>query len=204
LTGSDQDLLRQAAEGNGDSLARLVEEHGLIVRRQVATEIPQKWQSVLSVDDVMQQTYTDAFVDAHRFSSDGGSLTAWLLSLARYNLIDALRMLEADKRGGGRRRLSLSANESLIALWETIGGSHTTPSGHAAKNEARAALENSIEKLPESYRRVVQLYDLEGQSMDEVAKALDKNSGAVYMMRTRALRKLRALLGSDSKYFSRS
>ena len=204
MTGSDQDLLRQAAEGDADSLARIVREHGLIVRSQVATEIPQKWQSVLCVDDVMQQTYTDAFVDADRFSSDGGSLTGWLLSLAKCNLIDTLRMLEADKRGGGRRRMSLSDNESFVALWETLGGSCTTPSGHAAKNEARAALESAVEKLPESYQRVVQLYDLEGRSVDEVAEALDKNPGAVYMMRTRALRKLRTLLGNVSKYFSQS
>ena len=205
-SSSDSDLLRQATSGDDHALAELLQEHGPVVRRRLAGEVSRRWQSALSMDDVMQQTYADAFLDIGRFDPDGeGSFVAWLTSLAKCNLVDVLRMLEAEKRGKGRGRVQPEAgHESFVALSELLDAGRSTPSRHVARDEACAALECAIQQLPESYRRVVQMFDIEERPMKEVAQALNRSLGAVYMVRARAHRRLREFMGSASNYFSKA
>lgn len=47
---------RVGQERHGEMLAR----HGAVVQQMVARRIPRRWRSVLSPEDVMQQTYMDA------------------------------------------------------------------------------------------------------------------------------------------------
>lgn len=201
---SDEELLAQATAGNSDALAQLLERHGSLLRGSIAGEIPRRWRAVLSADDVAQETYIDAFLDISRFHpSAATSFLGWLLTLARRNLLDALRMLEAEKRGRHRRRVqSRPPHESLLALYEYVGGARSTPSRHAARAEALEALRHAIDRLPAAYRRVVQLYDLEGRSSAEVAVQLGLSRGAMFMVRCRAHRHLRQYLGTASLYLS--
>ena len=146
MSASDNHLLNQAASGDRHALVQLLEQHGPAVRRRIEGRIPRRWRSALSADDIMQQTYIDAFVDADRFVANGkGSFPKWLGSLAKCNLLDALKMLEADKRGKGRPRIELRTREdSFIALHELIGSAHSTPSQHVARDEACDALERAV------------------------------------------------------------
>ncbi len=206
VASSDHDHLAETLKPDRQTLPQLLERHGPVVRQRLATHIPRCWQAVLSVDDVMQQTYTDAFLDIDRFVPQGdGSFAAWLVSLAKCNLVDALRMLEAGKRGQGRRPLEPRAGEdSAAALCELLGSPSATPSRQAARDEANTALDRAVRQLPEAYRRVVQMYDLENRPVEEVARALGRSPGAVYMVRARAHRRLRELMGATSRYFSAS
>jgi RNA polymerase sigma-70 factor (subfamily 1) len=203
----DADTIDRAILGDQDALTDLLERHGHDVRARVAGGLPQRWQSLLSLDDVMQQAYTDAFLSIKSFRSRGeGSFTAWLTTLAKNNLLDAIKMLEAEKRGGGRRPVDIAAgsDHSFVALFEWLGGVSSTPSRHAAQLEARQALARSIEQLPEAYRQVVQMYDLNGEDIEAVAAALGRSAGAVYMLRARAHRMLAEMLGTASRFLSAS
>jgi RNA polymerase sigma factor (sigma-70 family) len=204
--GSGQNLLDRARSGDGNALAELLEDHTDAVRGGLAGKIPRRWRSLLSVDDVLQQTYIDAFLHIDKFKPDGAaSFRTWFVSLASYNLVDAIRMLEADKRGRCHACTPLpSKGDSILALYDLLSAAGTSPSQRVARHEARGALDDAIRRLPDCYRQVVQMYDLEGQSVDEVARALKRSPGAVYMIRARAHRRLSELLGHPSKYFSRS
>ncbi len=204
MGSSDANLLEQANRGDEHALTALLSQHGPAVRRVVARNIPKRWRSMLTADDVMQQTYIDAFLDLHRFKPDsGGSFPAWLTSLAKCNLADALKMLDAHKRGKGHCRVESSDHhDSMMALYELLAATQSTPSRHAARAEARAALARAIEQLPEDYGLTVRMYDLEGRPIDEIAAALKRSTGAVYMMRARAHRRLGVMLGSASGYLS--
>ncbi|MBP7937722.1 MAG: sigma-70 family RNA polymerase sigma factor, partial [Phycisphaerae bacterium] len=48
--------------------------------------------------------------------------------------------------------------------------------------------------LPETYRRVVEQFDIEFRPPAEIARALGRSVGAVYMVRTRAHDRLREIL----------
>lgn len=206
MAASSIALVQRAAHGYRAALTELLERHGPAVRVRFQSQIPKRWQSVLSLDDLMQETYTDAFLDFGEFApQDDNSFEHWLEAIAKHNLSDALRMLEAEKRGGDRKRIEMSkTDESFVALYDLLSHSGTTPSRAAAKGEVRTALKQAVEQLPTDYRRVVQLYDLEGAMIGEVSKALDRRPGAVFMLRARAHRALSKLLGSSSNFFSDS
>lgn len=200
----DDEHLKLACGGDADALTELLKHYGPIIRQDVARQIPRRWQALLSEDDVMQQTYADAFRSIRRFKPRGeGSFAKWLVSLARCNARDAIKMLQAEKRGGSRRRIEVTnTNESMCALYEQLATSGTSPSQHAARAEATSALSQAIQGLQPTYHQVVQMYDLEGRPMDEVAQVLKRSPGAVYMLRARAHDQLREELGTASQFFS--
>jgi len=206
VTSSTNDLLTRATDGDPDALALLLERHGPTVRKTLVGKISARWQSVLSEDDVMQQTYADAFQDIGRFVPQGdGSFVAWLTKMANRSLLDGVKMLEREKRGGKRRQVKArDCNESSMALYELVGKTSSTPSRHAARDEARDALARAIQKLPTAYREVVRSYDLDGQPVQQVADALKRSCGAVFMLRARAHAHLREMMGAASDYLSGS
>ncbi len=199
-------LIAQAVDGSPDALSSLLEEFGPLVRREIGPRIPAQWRSVLSEDDVMQQTYADAFRSIGQFVPLGdGSFRAWLASLATFNLRDALRMLTAEKRGGDRKRVGNNpSSDSYDDLLDILSDSGTSPSGRVARNEGASALEDAISSLPEIYQAVVRLFDLECRPIGVVADNIQRSPGAVYMLRARAHDKLRRVLGETGKFFTDS
>jgi RNA polymerase sigma factor (sigma-70 family) len=204
MAGSDLELVARAKAGDRGAIAALFEQHGPTARQAVAGHIPRRWQSVLSEDDVMQQTYMDAALSIKKFEPRGdGSMGAWMARLATCNLQDALKALKAVKRGGDRRRVEHGpGSSSALALHELLATTSSTPSRHAARDEAGQTLKRAVNRLPRGYRRVIQLYDLESKPIEQVAAELDRSQGAVYMLRARAHDRLREILGSPSRFFT--
>ena len=200
------DVLDRAVHGDQNALVALLTRHGPAVRASLAGRIPRRWQAVLSEDDVVQQTYANAVAKIRQFTSGSeSSFARWLETTARRNLCDALKMLEAEKRGGNRRPVRpRTADESLLDLWEVLSSTGTTPSGGASNDEARTALRRAIDELPEVYALVVNLYDLDGKPVEEVAAALQRSPGAVFMLRARAHERLHEIMGRTSNFFSGS
>ena len=200
------ELLRHAIGGDEKALSALLRRYEPDVRRALADGIPKRFRSLLAEDDVVQQTFTDAFLGIQDFTAAGpDSFLAWLKTVARNNLREALRALETDKRGGGRRRVAGAPTDASWTLFDLLRDpTRTTPSRHAARGEIDEALRRAIRRLPRAYRRVVELYDLEGRSADEVAAELGRSPGAVYLLRNRAHQRLRELLGATTKFFSDS
>ena len=203
---SDENLLERAAGGEREALVALLKRHAATARQAVGGRIPQRWQSLLSEDDVIQQTYADAVAYVGQFDGrEEAAFAAWLATIARRNLSDAVKMLEREKRGGDRRRVEpRGRDESVLALCDVLAGTGGTPSGNAAREEARAALQRAIDELPEAYARVVTMYDLDQQPVQDVAQALERSPGAVFMLRARAHERLHEIMGGTSKYFGRA
>jgi RNA polymerase sigma factor (sigma-70 family) len=167
------------------------------VRRRIEPRIPKRFRSVIGVDDVMQQTFVDAYRDAKRFEPRGDdSFAAWLSAIAERNLLDAVRMLEAQKRGGDRRRIEPRTREdSVRGLADLLSGSGTSPSGAAVGREHIGMLEKGLHSLPHDYRAVVEMYDLQGRPIEDVARELNRSQGAAFMLRARAHRLLAEIVG---------
>ena len=200
----DSGLLKRAQGGDRSALTRLLEQEGPRVRQGLAGKIPSAWQSVLAIDDVMQQTYADAFLDIHQFRPQGrGSFHSWLATLAGNNLQDALRTLRAKKRGDGWHRVAAAnPDDSMSSLLDWISSGGPTPSSYAARQEACSLLRGAIERLSESYRAVVEMYDLQGLPVEEVAGLMGRSIGAVFMMRARAHQRLAEKMGRASQFLT--
>lgn len=137
-------------------------------------------------EDVAQETAIKAYVNLRNFRGDSQFRT-WVLSIARNEGLGRLRKL------GARREDSLEADTdqqtgdytpAILTSWREV------PTEALERKELGAILRKAIEGLPEIYRNVVLLRDIEEMDVRETAAALGITEGAVKVRLHRA----RALL----------
>jgi RNA polymerase sigma-70 factor, ECF subfamily len=195
-------LVGRAVAGDADSLSTLLAHFGPQVERQL--QIGRIWQSQIDPGDVMQVTYLEAFMQIGVFRPEqAGAFEAWLGRIAQNNLRDAIRGLERQKQMPQARRVEFAPNsdDSYTGLYEQIAATTTTASRVATKKDTTRLLQAAIDLLPPDYAMSVRLYDLEGQSIGDVAKSMGRSTGAVHMIRARAHERLGELLGTASSWF---
>lgn len=200
---ADEALVARAVEGDEEALSRLLALLGPRIRDRL--RISRRWQALVDPDDVMQTTYLEAFlrIGSLRASTLPG-LQKWLERIAENNLRDAVRELERAKRPDSRPRAEQGEGEaSRAAFLDALVQVSRTASRDAVTREAVDLLSDALARLPESYRQIVELYDLQGRDIDELSATLGRSKGALYMLRARAHDRLAELLGPASHLFDR-
>lgn len=196
-------VISKAIAGDRNALSQLLELAAPVLRARLSSAIAQELQSMLTLDDLLQETYADAAQALGDFKPTGyNAFLAWLETIARRNLIDAARWLRS--RGAGQNvSMSADRDDSLDALYlDMLSTSASTPSRFAARNEMRGYLESAIAQLGSIQRNVIEKHDLRGVDTGQIAAELGRSVGAVYLIRNRALRRLRELMGDSGLFFS--
>jgi RNA polymerase sigma factor (sigma-70 family) len=192
-------LVERAGAGDQEALAQLLAAECARWRASLARSIPRRLRSLIDADDLLQQTCVDAFRGySHAKIASEAAMSAWFGTIARRNLIDAIRLLRSQKRGGQWRAASgTSWQSSLPGLVWQLWATSVTASRKAMNLELVARLEQAVASLPAHYRAVVRHYDLDQRPIEEVAQELGRSVGATFMLRGRAHRLLLELLGSS-------
>jgi RNA polymerase sigma-70 factor (ECF subfamily) len=141
--------------------------------------------------DALQDAFLSAFRSLDRF--EGGSLlSTWLHRIAVNAALMKVRT---------RRRRPEESIESLLPVFREDGhhqesvASWTEPADVAmARAESRALVRQCIDQLPDSYRTVLLLRDIEEMDTAEAAQALGISANAVKIRLHRARQALRTLL----------
>jgi RNA polymerase sigma-70 factor (ECF subfamily) len=156
------------------------------------------------VEDILQQTFLQAFRDVRRFQPRSGATFAdWLGTIAEHRLLDAIKQHDRQKRGGDWARIEGSADDSRLSpVLDWVAGSATPPSGAAARAEALHALQVAIAGLEPDQRDAIRLRLLEGKSLEEAASELGRTPDAVRGLVHRGKQKLRDALGRASQWIS--
>lgn len=197
MSPDELNWVRLAVKGDKDALGNLLEAYGPGV--EAAMVISSKWGGMLDAADVMQVTYMEAFVQIHGFEpARAEAFPQWLKRIAENNLRDAIRSLEAKKNPPAHLKLNAESGDTSLALFDVLTSGVGTPSRIVRQDEARDRLRRALARLPSDYAKAVQSYDLEGKPVEEVARLLERSTGAVFMLRQRAHDRLRALLGTPS------
>ncbi|MBK8914695.1 MAG: sigma-70 family RNA polymerase sigma factor [Phycisphaerales bacterium] len=199
MSTSHREQIQRAVSGDKDALGELLERIGPDVERGL--RISSTWRGQLDASDVMQVTYIEAFMQISQFDATRPeAFVGWLRRIAENNLRDAIRSLESRRNPPPRMQLAAHGGDSGAALFDVLTAGTGTPSLAARRNDAGARLREALHMLPPDYARVVQLYDLDLRSIDEVAAELNRSPGAIYMLRSRGLDRLRELLGPPSHF----
>lgn len=189
----EQDLVQEAVAGDRLALDRLLAMHAVALAKHLQPRMPSSLSGVIDADDVLQQTFLQAYRDIRSFQPyHQGSFYAWLRGIADNRLLDCVRELKRKKRGGEFRRVQRphDAASSLGDFLETLVSAKRSPSQSVAIHEAEAVLLAGIEVLPSDQREAIQRHCLEGQSLQEVADAMGRTSGAVRALVHRGKRRL--------------
>lgn len=198
--------IHQAQAGDRDSLELLLLDHSGQLRKHIARSLPSRYQSVFDVDDIMQEVLTSAFLNIGQLQDTSPlGFNAWLMAIADLTLINSMRVESAQKRGGDFNRrewITEPVTGRLIQILETLPGNSKSGSSVAAHQEAIAALQVAIAGLPTSQRRAVQIYFVQGKSLEQTCHDLALTPGAVRGLLHRAKVNLSEAMGRASAWLS--
>lgn len=141
-------------------------------------------------EEAVQSAYVSAFASLDTFEGRS-SLSTWL---TRIVVNEALGRLRAQKR---RRNQLEGAGVAVLEDYREafMRGSEARPPDVAlAREQMRRLLEQAVATLPETFRTVFVLREVEGLSGEETAEALDLPVATVKTRLHRARRKLQQIL----------
>ncbi len=201
----DSELIQAAIGGDRLAMGRLLMRHDAQLRRKVHAWIPRELGPLLTVDEVLQETYAEAYRHISSFVPKGPeSLYCWLAKIAERRFFNARRWLLAGKRDL-RKQVGrpVGAGTSFVELAQVLAGHDATPSHHAARHEFERQLQVALAGIKDDYREALWMRYIEGRPVKEVAALMGRTDRAVHMLCSRGLRALREQLGSASGFLTR-
>lgn len=142
-------------------------------------------------EDLLQETYLRAYAHYDGFQ-EGTNLKAWLFRILKNGFINGYRQKKA-----GPREVDLERGEtSFEAALEEVTPPAPTPEDELVEKTLDGDVARALAALPEDFRLVVELVDLQDFSYREVADILEIPLGTVMSRLYRGRRLLEeALLG---------
>jgi len=192
-------LIQRARGGEPEPLARLLETYRNYLRLLARTWMDASLRGKADASDLVQETLFKAH---QRFGQFRGAtepeIAAWLRQILARNLADfARKFRSAEARALSRERsLEDELERSSLALGRMLAAGGNSPSQSAARRELSVVLADALADLPEDYREVLVLRNLQELDWDEVARRMHRSHGAVRMLWARALKQLRPLIES--------
>jgi RNA polymerase sigma-70 factor (ECF subfamily) len=143
-------------------------------------------------ESLTQETFLQAIQNIESFRGDS-KISTWLCSIA-------INLARGHLRKS--KRYDVLEESDIEGLMPTFGPSgrgqevHSDwhPERYTEKAERIAMVHEALEKLPEDYRTVIGLRDLDELTTQEVAELLEISEGAVRVRLHRARQALRALI----------
>lgn len=128
------------------------------------------------VEDVMQQAYINAFTHLHQFE-DRSQFSTWLIRIALHEAFGRRRKMQRAETTTARNRSDVDDDRG--EFMETISSPQADPERQAYAQELHRVLEAAVDTLPETYRTVFMLRDIEGLSTSETGEGLGLGDEAV-------------------------
>jgi RNA polymerase sigma-70 factor, ECF subfamily len=163
-TLSDAEIVSRVRAGEPALFEILMRRHNERIYRTARAVLKDENE----VEDVMQQAYINAFTHLHQFE-DRSQFSTWLTRIA---LNEAF-----GRRRRNRRRESLHTTPRDYAdepgeLMEMLAAPQPDPERQAYAQELRHVLEQAVDSLPDTYRMVFMLRDIQGLSTGETGEGL--------------------------------
>lgn len=179
----DSELVKRAQRGDDDAFAELIRRHHAQVLALCRSMMP----DAASADDAAQEAFFKAYRSLKGFRGDA-AFSSWLYRVASTRCLDLLRSASRAKA------------QSLDALLEEEGErvsallAQEGPERSAADRDLAARV---LAALPDGYRQILTLREVNGLSYDELCEALGCTLDAVKAR----LRRARLELAEKLRHF---
>lgn len=154
-------------------------------------------QNEADAEDAMQETFLKAFRSLASFRGDA-RFSTWLISIVLNEARSKLRrkkLISLDAEPDGDNPSDFSP--ALLRDW------HEVPSQALERHEMKQMLQDAIAALPDGYRVVFLLREVEELSTQEAAAMLQMNESALKVRLHRARMMLQKELAPKLKHFNR-
>jgi RNA polymerase sigma-70 factor (ECF subfamily) len=182
---SDEHLVLLAKNGDDPAFAELVKRYSRRILR-VARNITNNDEDS---EDVLQETFLKAYTHLDRFEGNSKFYT-WLVRIAMNEALMKLRKRKTGKVVSLDEELSTGDDTVTreIAVWDG------NPEDQFSQHELRELLDKTVSSLPDGFRTVFILRDVEELSTEETADMLGLSIPAVKSRLLRARLQLREKL----------
>jgi len=171
------ELVRQALNGDSNALAELYRHHLDYIYRYVYMRIGTQ----ADAEDLTSETFLRMVENLDRYRGRG-QFRGWLLGIARHVVNDFYRI---------HYRIGEETLDELEVRWAANPFSTDDPDNDLKRQKNLVFLMREwLARLPDHYRRVLELRFLEGRSIRETAQAMNCTETTVKVRQYRALKKL--------------
>lgn len=195
ITTEEATLVADLKAGSEDAFAVLIAQYHQPLYSLIARSLTDPSDAA----DITQEVFIKVFRSIRGFHGES-SLRTWLYRIALHEASNQRRWWSRHKR----QELTIDTPESSdpgdegLPLVATLADSSCSPFDHAAQAELRFRVEAALRLVPEVFRTVVVLREIEGFAYEEIAEILNVNIGTVKSRLTRGRSALRELLASES------
>jgi RNA polymerase sigma-70 factor (ECF subfamily) len=180
----DEDVVRRVRQGETALFEVLMRRYNQRIYRVVRAILKDDAET----EDVMQQAYLNAYRHLDQFA-ERAKFSTWLTKIAVY---------EALHRARKEPPASLDeAGSEGTTIMGTLRSNAPDPEQALLAKETAGLLEAAVTALPETFRQVFMLRDVEGLSTLETAECLGLNEDTVKTRLHRARRHMRRHLSSQ-------
>jgi len=181
----DCELVARMARRDERALGELYDRHGGPVYSLALAIVGER----ADAEEVVADSFGQAWRTAEQFDPARGSVTAWLATITRTRALDLVRA-----RGRRARALTRAAVGNSEGLAAPIAAAGEAPDRGVERQEARRLVERSLAELSEAQRRVIELAYFGGLTQTEIAAELQEPLGTVKTRMRAGLEKLRGSL----------
>ncbi len=178
-------LIHDAIQGDLDAFNRLI----LAYQDRVYNQAYRVLGESQAADDATQEAFISAYKNLRSFR--GGSFRAWLLRIVTNACYDELRR---------RKRRPTTSLEPLDESGDEIESPHwiadpgELPEDNVLRAELGRAIQHCLDKLPQDFRVVVVLIDIQGLDYREASNVIGKPLGTVKSRLARARNRMQECL----------
>jgi RNA polymerase sigma-70 factor (ECF subfamily) len=178
---SDAELVRRAQEGNSDAFASLFHTH----KARIYSVCLRMTNNAAEAEDLTQDAFLQVFRKLATFRGDS-ALSTWLYRIAVNTVLMHFRKKVL-------RQISLDEpyNQDAKVVRREYGSRDDRLTGSVD----RIALARAIKELPDGYRTIFLLHEVEGYEHQEIAELLDCSVGNSKSQLHKAKLRIRELLG---------
>ena len=196
ITTEDAALIADLKAGSEEAFAVLIAQY----HQPLYSLIARSLNDPADAADITQEVFIKVFRSIRGFHGEA-SLRTWLYRIALHEASNQRRWWSRHKK----QEITIdtpadsdSDGDDGLCLSATLADRGDSPFDHAAQSEVRERVEAALRQLPEAFRTVVILREIEGFAYDEISEILNVNIGTVKSRLTRGRSALRALLVNRS------
>lgn len=182
---SDQRLVVLARHGNERAVRVLVRRYNQQLFRVARGVVRDDGEA----EDVVQAAYVHAFTSLGGYRGES-SFSTWLTRIALNEAYGRLRRRRPTVELSEVEAVDVSEGGRLLMFSITQGPAN--PENEAGREQVRQVLERAIEAIPESFRLVLILRDIQGFNIEETADLLSIRAETVKTRLFRARKLIRA------------
>lgn len=180
----DSDLIRRAQGGDADAFAALFEAH----KMRVYSLCLRMTNNIAEAEDLTQDAFLQVFRKLSTFRADS-AFSTWIYRIAVNTVLMRFRKRKLPQ-------LSLDEPWSKNADAKPAPREYGARDCHLAGCIDRIALTQAIRELPEGYRTVFLLHEVEGYEHSEIAEFLGCSTGNSKSQLHKARMRIRELLAN--------